>query len=105
MLQAIEDVKREWLINKDRKAIFVTSDVDVALERFKRTSVCVAIPSKRYSEQIRKQLSDSDKQVFDHSREQFRQFEFGGDEYVTFDSIGQLASEVMVTYRSLKHAV
>lgn len=72
VLQAIEDIRNEWLINKDRKAIFVTSDVDVALERFKRTSVCVAIPSKRYSETIKARLSHEDQASYDRSRDQFR---------------------------------
>ena len=97
MKKSIESVKKNWLQKAEHRAVFLTSDFELAQEIFKKSSICVAIPSDKLYSKIHKDLDNEDKDVARHSRAEFLK-SFNPNEYSVYNTFEGLSQMVMSVY-------
>lgn len=97
MKNSIQKVKENWLGKSEHRAVFLTSDFELALEIFKKSSTCVAIPSDKLFSSVQQQLKPEDKEIARHSRAEFLK-SFNPSEYSVYNTFEGLSQMVMNVY-------
>ena len=97
MKKSIEKVKSNWLQKAEHRAVFLTSDFELAKEIFKVSSICVAVPSDKLFVSINEKLNKEEQEIARHSRAEFLK-SFNPSEYSVYNTFEGLSQMVMNVY-------